>query len=138
MMARRLDPSKYNIPPLRIEISDLPVDPTDKDYSNAVKAVKAYQSQAVVMTKEEQEEFYDLVVVKQMFRQKNADRLLDEMTKDLQSHLTDDETSGGAVDESTTGPSSNPSSTTAGENGTFFTGLSDLAVSSLPVLTMTY
>jgi hypothetical protein len=60
-------PAGFNIPPLEIKLSDLDISPDHPEYQNAIKALKGYWSQATVMTKEEQEEYRDLLVIEEAY-----------------------------------------------------------------------
>lgn len=50
-----------NLPPIRIELSDIPCDESHKQYPNGVRAVKAYWQQATNMTLEDQVEYKTLI-----------------------------------------------------------------------------
>ncbi|KAL9476222.1 hypothetical protein ACSS6W_006063 [Trichoderma asperelloides] len=58
-----------NIPPLRIELSDIPCNESDEHYPMAVSAVKAYWRQATNMTIEDQIEYKGLVENKDYYEQ---------------------------------------------------------------------
>ncbi|KAL7918559.1 hypothetical protein ACQKWADRAFT_330550 [Trichoderma austrokoningii] len=53
--------TKPNLPPIRIELSDIPCDESHQQYFNGLKAVKAYWRQATNMTLEDQVEYKTLI-----------------------------------------------------------------------------
>ncbi|KAK0762165.1 hypothetical protein N5P37_004968 [Trichoderma harzianum] len=50
-----------HLPPIRIDLSDIPIDYTDEQYLHARSAVEAYWKQAYNMTKVEQMEYQQLI-----------------------------------------------------------------------------
>ncbi|KAK1246336.1 hypothetical protein MKX08_000138 [Trichoderma sp. CBMAI-0020] len=61
-----------NIPPIRIELSDIPCDDSHPHYANGVAVVKAYWQQATNMTLDDQAEYKTLIEQQQFLKQRAA------------------------------------------------------------------
>ncbi|KAL7949367.1 hypothetical protein V8C42DRAFT_310688 [Trichoderma barbatum] len=67
MASDAVDPLVWKPPPIEISFSDLTISPRSIHYNNALKALRGYWCQAIVMTKEEQEECRKLLITQKSY-----------------------------------------------------------------------
>ncbi|KAL7933195.1 hypothetical protein V8C35DRAFT_305165 [Trichoderma chlorosporum] len=63
----------FQIPPLEIKFANLNISPKDRYCKNAIKALENYWAQATVMTKDEQLEYWDLLVTQKLYVWRRSD-----------------------------------------------------------------